>query len=167
MKENHLRNSIKKILFLLLSLQFSLLAREININAIVSGAKKTDKHTLIFLHKTDCGYCDSMIIFTLDDDAVRDLIEKEFIFVDINISDKDSVTYKGFKGSGREFAKLLGYDFYPSTVFIDTKNEVVFGVPGKQEENDFFIILNYVKSKSYKKMDLQSYSNTYDFEKEF
>lgn len=167
MKDNHLRNSIKKILFLLLSLQFSLLAREINIDAIVSAAKKTDKHTLVFLHKTDCGYCDSMIIFTLDDDAVRGLIEKEFVFVDINISDKDSVRYKEFAGNGREFAQMLGYDFYPSTVFIDTQNEVVFGVPGKQEENDFFIILNYVKTMSYKTMDLQSYGNIYDFEKEF
>ncbi len=162
-----MRKSIQFLFFLLITLQLTLHARDININAIVSDAKKTDKHVLVFLHKTDCGYCDSMIIFTLDDDAVKEMIEKYFVFVDINISDTDRVTYQSFKGSGRDFAKYVGYDFYPSSLFIDESNEIVLGVPGRQDENDFYIILNYVNSRSYKTMDLQSFENTKDFEKEF
>jgi thioredoxin-related protein len=162
-----LRKSILTLLFLIISLQLTLDARDIDINAIVSDAKKTDKHVLVFLHKTDCGYCDSMIIFTLDDDAVKEMIKKYFVFIDINISDNDKVTYKSFKGSGHDFAKHVGYNFYPSSLFIDENDEIVFAAPGRQDENDFYIMLNYVNSKSYKTMDLQSFENTKDFEKEF
>lgn len=95
------------------------------------------------------------------------MIEKYFVFVDINISDNDSVTYQSFKGNGHDFAKHVGYNFYPSSLFIDEKNEIVFAAPGRQDENDFYIMLNYVKSKSYKTMDLQSFENAKDFEKEF
>lgn len=154
-----------KTLLLTFVLNTSLLARDININTVVDTLKGTDKHLLVFLHKTDCGYCDSMIMFTLDDDLVKPLLEKEFAYIHINISEKDEVHYKDFKGSGREFAKLIGYNLYPTSVFIDTNNEIVFIAPGKREEGPFLNILNYIISKSYKKMDLESYENMIDFKK--
>lgn len=156
---------ILKSFIILLILQLSLFAREINIDKIVKQATKDNKHAFIFLHKTDCGYCESMIMFTLDDDQIKELIAKKFVYVHINISEDDVVTYKDFKGSGHDFAKHVDYNFYPSSLFFDKNNEIAYAIPGYQEEKLFLNILKYVDSKSYTNMDFEEYEEKFKLKK--
>jgi len=149
---------------------FSLQAREINIDKLIDTATSSNKHLFIFLHKTDCGYCVRMIDFTLNDDVIKELIEKYFVYEHINIRDTDVVTYKDFKGNGREFAKHVGYDFYPSFLFFDENKEIIFGETGYIDSNivpnekRFHRILNYIESQSYKEKDYDHY--IFDIEEE-
>jgi len=152
-----LHTTINKILFILFFLNAALLARDINIDSIVKDSIKSNKHVFVFLHRTDCGYCESMLSFTLDDDAVKELIKNDFTYVHININDDDLVTYKEFKGSGHDFAKHIGYNFYPSSIFIDNKNEIIYAIPGYQEEDKFLKILNYINSGAYKTVKYKNY----------
>lgn len=142
------------LLYILLN-QTQVIAKDINIDTIVETAKRSGKNTFIFLHTTDCGYCDSMIEFTFDDDKVHALIEKEFIMIDININHKDKVIYKDFHGLARDFAKHIGYNYYPSTVFIDEHKKIIYGQIGLEEEDDFLITLKYINTESYKTMDIE------------
>ncbi len=157
-----IKNIIKTSL-IILTLQLTLYAREININNIISSAQKTDKHLLIWFHKTDCGYCESMKEFTLQNDTIKSFMDENFIFEHINVYEKDRVTYKNFSGNGREFAKKVGYDFYPTTLFFDENREMIFAEvgyidnSGMPNEKRFFSILNFISSKSYKKMDYEDY----------
>ena len=157
-----IKNIIKTFL-IILTLQQSLYAREINLNNLIDRAKESDKHLLVWLHKTDCGYCESMKEFTLQNDTIKLFTDKNFLYVHINVYDKDKVTYKKFVGSGREFAKNIGYDFYPSSLFFDDNRDIVFTEVGyidnsrTPNEKRFFSILNYIESKSYKKMDFEDY----------
>lgn len=138
-------------LLLCLSLS-SLSAREINLNALATDAAKQNKHLLVWLHKTDCGYCESMREFTLEDEKVAAVLKKSYLFSHINISENDEITYKTFKGNGKAFAKKIGYNFYPSSLFMNEKADLIFAAAGYIEEKDFLIMLEYVDSGAYRQM---------------
>jgi len=154
-----------KILALTILFQTISVARDIDIDKLVQQAKSSKKHLFVFLHKTDCGYCESMIEFTLDDDAVKKMVETKFLFVHININDKDNVSYRDFKGSGKEFVQHIKYNFYPSSLFFDDDGDLSYAVPGYRDEEVFNIILHYVDSKSYDKISFRKYREKADFNK--
>ena len=136
----------------LIALSASLFARDIDLNRLASDAAQHNKHLFVWLHKTDCGYCEAMREFTLQDDAIASVVKASFVFVHINVNEKDIVTFKTFKGSGKAFAKEVGYSFYPSSLFMDAKADIVFAAPGYIEERDFAVMLKFVRSGAYKKM---------------
>ena len=138
-------------LFLYAILFSALSAREININTLALKAAQEDKHLLVWLHKTDCGYCESMREFTLEDDRIAASLKKSFLLIQINVSEKDDVIYGEFKGTGKEFAKNVGYNFYPSSLFFDADAKMIFAAAGYIEENDFAVMLNYIESGAYRK----------------
>jgi thioredoxin-related protein len=151
-------SKIIAILFLFITVfNISLFARYIDIDAIVKNSVKNDKYLFIFLHRTDCGYCESMLMFTLDDDPVKELVENKFHYLHINISEDDVVKYMDFKGSGHDFAKYVGYNLYPSSLFLNSESEIVYAVPGYQDKNQFLLTLKYVESGAYKTMDYSSF----------
>lgn len=154
---------VLKVFLLILTLQLTLGARVINIDNIISSAKKSDKHLFVWLHKTDCGYCENMREFTLENEIIADFIEKNFIFVHINVYEKDSVKYQDFRGNGLEFAKEIGYNFYPSSLFFNSEGDMILAEVGfvdsdkQSNEERFYKILNFIKSKSYEKMNISDY----------
>lgn len=158
----HMHKTIASLFLFIIAFNISLFARNIDIDVIVKNSVKNDKHLFIFLHRTDCGYCESMLMFTLDDDPVREIINKDFTYLHINISEDDVVKYKNFKGSGRDFAKSVGYNIYPSSLFLNAKGEIVFAVPGYQDKDQFLLVLKYVNSGAYKTMGFQSFKKKMD-----
>ena len=156
---------ILKTLILILLFQSIAVAREINIDKLIDQAKSSNKHLFVFLHKTGCGYCKNMRDFTLDDNAIKKMIEKKFLFVHININEHDNILYKNFKGDGQAFAKYVGYDFYPTSLFFDDVKDISYAVPGYRDEKFFNVILHYVDSKSYQKINFRKYKENFDFNK--
>ncbi len=146
-----------KFLFLLLTSITLSVASSINIDKLVIEAKKSHKHVLIFLHKPHCSFCENMIEFTLPDEKIAQKIKKDFIFVDIDISDSEEIVFDDFNGSKHEFAKSLGFDFYPSSVFIDGEEEVVYGQAGYKDEDKFLKTLRFVESRSYEDMGIDDF----------
>jgi thioredoxin-related protein len=144
-------------IFLLLLLNSNLFAKDININQIIYNSIQENKTLLIFLHRDGCGYCESMITFTLDDDNVRPYIKDNFVMIQINVSEDDTITYKNFTGSGREFAKYVDYNFYPSSIFIDETKEVIDAEIGYIEEDEFYTMLRYINTDAYKSMDIDEF----------
>lgn len=152
-----------KTFLMVLIFQFTLQAREININKIVKDAQKNDKHLFVWLHKTNCGYCERMREFTLEDETIQSFISKHFIFVHINVKEKDRVIYNDKITNGREFAKNMGYNFYPSSLFFNDKAQMIFAEAGyidnesSPNEKRFYTILNFINSNSYNTMDYEDY----------
>ena len=146
-----------KILFILVTIFAISGADNINIDTICVEAKKSHKHVLVFLHRPNCSYCETMIEFTLPDEKIVQKIKKNFVLVDIDIREFGEVIFDDFKGSRREFAKTLGYDFYPSVVFIDENREIVYEQAGYRDEDSFLNILRFVESHSYEDMDIEDF----------
>ena len=149
----------------------SLDAREINLDKLIHKASLSHKHLFVFLHKTHCGYCESMKEFTLQNSIVQSFIQKHFIYEHINIKKNDSVTYQDFHGSAKEFAIDIGYNFYPTSLFFDDKGEVILAEVGYRDsvaepnEKRFYKILHFIQSEAYKTMDMSEYK--FEIDKEF
>lgn len=161
-RKTYLYKLFFSIFFTIHLFNFPLYANDIDLNAIVANAK--DKAVLLFFHKPHCGYCDHMIEFTLKDPDIDREITKNFVFVDLYTQESGTIVFRDFSGSRKAFAKSLGYDFYPTTVFIDNKKNIINITPGMREQDDYMNVLKYISTKKYKEMDFDTYINTLDFD---
>jgi thioredoxin-related protein len=164
---------IKKIvtnIILLLILQFTLHAKDINLDYLAKQAGNEHKHLFVWLHKDGCGYCENMKEFTLQNEIVKAYINKHFIYQHINISKNDDVIYKGLKTTAKDFAIKAGYNFYPSSLFLDKDANIIFADVGFMDgrklshEEKFYKILHFIDEKRYKEMDFDEYQFTFDKE---
>jgi thioredoxin-related protein len=104
--------------------------------------------------------------FTLDDDKVKSLIKNKFIYIHINISEHDKVVYKDFVGNGRAFAKYMGFNLYPTSLFFDYRGELIYSALGFHDEVLFYRILKYIQTDSYTQMDYDSFDSDFDYYKD-
>lgn len=140
---------LKRVLFLFLTIVGISFANDVNLDQLVLDANKSDKHLLLYFHKTGCPFCNKMEEFTFDDDKVAKLIKKDFIFVDINVKEDGVVSFADFKGSKHEFVAMTGYEMYPTSLFVDKNGEVVHVELGYKDEEKYLKVLNMVSSKGY------------------
>ncbi|MGB6020250.1 MAG: thioredoxin fold domain-containing protein [Sulfurimonadaceae bacterium] len=152
-----------KILILIVSLHVIISAKVINIDNIVNDAIRQDRQVLLFFHMTYCGACKKMKRDTIDNPYVNSLINKNFSLIRMNINDDDTVVYKDFKGSIHQFARSLDVYLYPSTMFIGTDNNIKHHLVGFRDKDKFLTVLDYVITKSYEKMTLDTFINEKDF----
>ena len=131
----------------------ALFSKTINIDLITQNSHKTP---LIYLHRTGCSYCNAMEEFTFDDDMVKEYLDKNYIFISINVSLNDRIIYKGKESSGKHFAKKIGYTFYPAVLFLDKNEKILYVSLGYKEESDFLIILKHVHQGKHKKSSFKS-----------
>ena len=154
-----LSRTIIYILVSVLSLPLFGLDVDFDIDKILSDANRSKKHIMIFLHKDNCGYCERML-FNLDDKNITKAIKRDFILLDINRDDDERVSYQGFNGTNSNFIKALGIDFYPSIVFIDGfSDKIIYGVSGYRDKEKLMVVLDYISSKSYKKMNFEEFKD--------
>lgn len=140
------------VLAFLILLSFGL-AADVNFDKLVAEAKKSNKYILVYLHISGCPFCNKMEEFTFDDDAVKAAIKKDFIFVNINVKDKGTVTFGNFKGSKLDYVKSVDYEMYPSYLFYDQNGKLVYDEMGYRDEENFLKILKLVTGKAYKDIE--------------
>ena len=105
-----------------------------------------------------------MIEFTLHDPEIAHEIQQKFVYVDLYTGENGVVIFNGFKGSRRDLARALGYDFYPTSVFIETPSkQLINATPGAREQDFFIKVLDYVSTLQYKEMEFETYIDTLDF----
>jgi thioredoxin-related protein len=131
----------------------------ININNIIENASKKDRHVLLFLHITYCGYCKRMQKITFQDKNVQKFIKKDFIFVDINIDDNQNILFNNQSYSKKEFSDSFDIDLFPTVLFFDKANEVTYTVRGYRNSEKFMQILEFIQTKSYKNIDFFDYKH--------
>jgi len=120
-------------------------------------ALKEKKHIMIFFHMTFCPYCIRMIDNAFSNIEAKNKMEKNYIFIDVNVDDEGIIKYKDFKGGKKDFAKSLAIGYYPSVVFIDGNNEIVYALKGYRKTKTFNYTLDYISSKSYLETDFAGY----------
>jgi len=158
-------NLLTKTLFIWVLLQTSLLSNDINIDTQIIQAQKSNKEVILYLHRIGCSYCNSMQEFTLEDDNVAQYLSENYEVIHINVSLKEKITYKNKQSGGICLAKKIGYDFYPSVLFLDSNADIKYASVGYKDETEFMVILAFVKSSSYKTMSLNEYKNKIGFKK--
>ena len=161
---------IFKIILLSLFFAFFVYAKEkkpidINLDNLATQAKIESKHTLLFFHMKRCPYCKKMEKFTFKNKDIKKQLDKNFLFVDVNIDDDDNIKYKNFFDTKKEFAKHLAISFYPTVVFINEENTIVYILKGYRTKDKFNNVIGYIKTKSYLDMSLEGYIDELEFNK--
>jgi thioredoxin-related protein len=152
------------IFFFLLLISFSFGRGIINIDEIAQKEAKVEKkHIMIFFHMTHCPYCIRMIDNAFSDDIAKKKMEKDYIFIDVNVDDSDLIKYKDYKGDKRGFSKSLNISFYPTVVFIDNNNEIVYALKGYRDTSTFNLILDYITNNLYLNTDFAGYLTDLEF----
>jgi thioredoxin-related protein len=157
-------SSVIDFIKVLIFLPLLALSVDIDIDKASADANRTKKHVMLFLHKDNCGYCERML-FQLDEKEISKAIQKDFVLLDINRDDDETISYQDFNGTNRQFLKALGVDFYPSMVFINgCGNKIIYDVTGYRDPKKMMTILDYISSKSYQRMTLEDFRDELFFE---
>jgi thioredoxin-related protein len=120
-------------------------------------AAQANKHLILFMTLNGCPYCTKMLDEIFEGD--KDFIQAHFDSIAINIRgarmvtpvDRDEMTEKTFAGKKRVI-------FTPTILFLDADAKTVFRINGLWNAKMFRSALEYIKSRSYKKMSLASFA---------
>jgi thioredoxin-related protein len=154
-------------LYIIIFLQLDIFAQTINLDRAANEAKETHKTPLVYLHRTGCPYCERLEEFTFDDDDVHNYMAENFNFIEINVSHTENIViYKNKKMKPREFAIAIGYNFFPTVLFLNSQADIEHVSIGYIEERDFLLILKYMKSDAYKTMSIDEYKKKIGFSEE-
>lgn len=122
-----------------------------------SEASESGKHTMIFFDLAGCPYCARMMAESIE--PQRALIEPFFDSIGLDVKGSRMVSLDGEnKIEERKLASKLRVRFTPTIIFLDKDAKPVFRINGFWNPTQFRIALNYVKTKSYKKMKISVFA---------
>ena len=149
--------TLRRFIFLIFT-SLSLMATDFDLNQLVLDANKTDSQLLLFFHKDGCGFCEKME-FNIEDNNISLLIKKNFIFVDINKDDNETISFKDYNGTTKDFLKKLDVDLYPTIAFLDGNGTFIYEIVGYRNKKKFSNILYYIQKRLYKEMSFEEFED--------
>jgi thioredoxin-related protein len=126
-------------------------------DAAAALAAKQNKHMIVDVYTTWCGWCKVMDRQTYGDPEVAGYLTKNFVLAKVNGESASKVIWKGKEMTERQFAREVGVTGYPATFFMKPNAELLGGVPGYIKSPDFMIYSRYVATKWYEKGKIQEY----------
>ena len=123
----------------------------------IAEANDENKHLMLFLHLNDCPYCSQMV-----DDLthIKDKITKDFDVIAINIKGGKEVVLNDMETmTEQQLAQRLGVKYTPTIVFLDKDNNIVARTNGYRKPQDFKLVRDFVKTKSYKTSNFTTYKS--------
>jgi thioredoxin-related protein len=126
-------------------------------DAATALAQKQNKHLIVDIYTTWCGWCKVMERQTYGDPEVAAFLRSNFILAKVNGESSATLHWKGQTLSERQFARAVGVTGYPATYFLKPDAELLGGVPGYIKSPDFLIYARYVSTRWYEKGKIQAY----------
>ncbi|HLQ67642.1 MAG TPA: DUF255 domain-containing protein [Candidatus Limnocylindrales bacterium] len=120
-------------------------------------AAKQDKHLIVDVYTTWCGWCRVMERETYGNAEVAAYLADNFVLAKVNGESAAKLHYKGQELTERQFARAVGVTGYPATYFLKPNAELLGGVSGYIKTPDFMIYTHYVATRWYQKGKIQDY----------
>jgi thioredoxin-related protein len=131
------------IIFILLLITVPVAADEYN--DAMNKAKAEDKPVVIYFYSKYCHYCAAMDKDVLFDKEIKKILSEDTVYLRIDV-DKT-----------KQIAALYNIRGYPTTYLLDPAGKRIISIPGYIPKKDFKKILEYLKGKHYKKMNLREF----------
>lgn len=133
----------------------------------VEKTKIDPKPIFIDVYTDWCGWCKKMDKATFSEAKVAEMLQNDFYPVKFNAEQQESIEFNNhtfkFIASGRKgynelaVALLDGKLSYPSVVFLNEKMERITVLAGYRGPDDFYPILQFIGSGSYKTTSFEEY----------
>jgi thioredoxin-related protein len=109
-----------------------------------------------------CGWCKKMDANTLSHPEVAKYLNEKFYAVKLNAESSKLTIYKGKSITERELAtKIFGANSFPTTVYLDEKENILQPLPGYLEVAEFDKIIHFFGEDYYTKTDWKTFESIY------
>lgn len=115
-------------------------------------------YKVVYFYTDWCGYCKKMSSVTFKDTNVIGELNKNWAIIKVNAESKEQYTANGTAKTGVELARAHKVTGYPTLVFFNKKGEVITSLPGYAGPEDFYKILTYFSTESYKTVKFKDYT---------
>lgn len=132
----------------------------LSFDAATERAAKEDKHVIVDIFTTWCGWCKVMERQTYNHPEVAAYLRENFFLAKVNGEASGKVHWQGKEMTERQLAKALGVTGYPATYFLKPNADLLGGVSGYIQQPDFMIYARYVNTRWYEKGNIQSYADS-------
>jgi len=126
-------------------------------DAAAEKAAKQNKHLIVDIYTSWCGWCKVMDRETYGNAEVASYLTDNFVLAKVNGESASKLHWNGEELSERQFARKVGVTGYPATYFMKPNSELLGGVPGFIRPPDFMIYSRYVATRWYQKGKIQEY----------
>jgi thioredoxin-related protein len=126
-------------------------------DAAAEQAKKENKHMIVDVYTTWCGWCKVMDKQTYSNAQVADYLSQNFVLAKVNGESSAELHYKGEVMTERAFARKVGVTGFPTTYFLKPDADIIGGAPGFIPPDNFMVYAKYVSTKWYEKGSPQDY----------
>jgi len=142
-----------------------LYSQQFSFNDALKAAKKENKKVIVDIYTDWCGWCKKMDREAYSNAGIKKIINDNFIYVKLNAEGNGVNNYNGKSYTDGELAEYFQVTGYPTTVFLDSKGNVIEfyydnnrmnNLPGYFETKDFEKVLEYIKDEKYKTTDLST-----------
>ncbi|MBT3186169.1 MAG: thioredoxin fold domain-containing protein [Candidatus Thioglobus sp.] len=124
-------------------------------------ATDENKHVMIYFHQNGCPYCAKLVEDNFSDKAIVAKLQKDFDVIETNMwGDRDLVDWTGREFSEKEFSAFMKVQFTPTTLFLNSKGDVVLRLNGYQSIEKMHTVLDYVSTKKYLNQSFANYANS-------
>ena len=126
-------------------------------DAAAEQAKKANKHLVVDIYTTWCGWCKVMDRQTYGNAEIADYLTQNFVLTKVNGESSSRLHWQGKVMTEREFARAVGVTGFPTTFFLKPDAEIVGGRPGFIQAKEFLMIARYVGTRWYEKGKFQDF----------
>lgn len=124
----------------------------------LAAASKSGRIVLIDVFSPTCPWCRKMQHELYTDKKLQQYLYDTFELgrIDITIN-TDTVSFKEYKLSSAELGAGLGATGTPTTIFLESTGDYITRLPGFHALDEFFDVLKFVGSKSFRKMSFEEF----------
>lgn len=127
----------------------------------LSAATETEKLVVIDIWSRTCGWCrkQQTEVYTQPDLQAYLLETFELGRLDID-QDSDTLSYRGYTLSSQMLSAGFGGTATPTTIFLEADGTYITRLQGFHAYEDFFDVLKYIGSESFREMSFEDFLNT-------
>jgi len=131
----------------------------ISYDKAINLAKQKNQHVFIFFYADWCVYCKKMKTETFTDPKVIQVMNDHFQPVIID-SESNKTISDLLKKTGYDMAKYYSVSGLPTSIILKPSGEILYSIPGYIDKETFSLVLEYIYTNSYEKMDFNAFKKS-------
>lgn len=131
-------------------------------NSAVTSSDDNGETLFLFFEAEWCGFCKQMRSEVFPQDSIQDKVGEGFVPVAIDIESDEKIVYQGQDMSQKSFSHQMRIDATPTIMFMNSEGEIIGRYRGFADENEFVLLLDYIRSGEVKNLSFAEYKDQID-----